>query len=124
MSPLRSIIANGQDRRLGHLLLNIQRPMLHVGRMPIRLNCAQALYSRDGKRSRRIVQPGIARRHGLLVRWIGSDVLLVSADQNLLMINTIARADRCLAFMERIPRQSKARSKVSFGNIENILAPW
>src|SRR5215831_9252513 len=99
--------------------------MLHVRRAPIRLNRAQALYgSPSGDTGCWVVQSRICPGNGLLVRRIESDILLESAYQNLLVVDTISRADHRRALTEWIPRHPDARSKVSFWDINNILAPW
>src|SRR5437870_2654530 len=95
-------------------MLHVEGPVLHIRRVPVRLDSAQSLRScGSGKARHRIVQPGSgAGANSLLIWRIGPDVLLVRPYQHLLMIYTVAGANRGCAFPEGVPGQTDARREI------------
>src|SRR4051812_9717683 len=109
---LRTVISDRKQRVLPQLVLKIDGPVLHIRRLPISLNGTQAGYRGGNKNTgSRVVKAEITGNVCiLLVRSVGSDILLVCTIQNLLVVDPVSGPYRCFALTKRIPCQPDAGS--------------
>src|SRR5688572_18480074 len=109
MRSFRSEVTNREHRVAGELMLKVQRPVLHVWRMPIVLHRTKILHGQvccDA--TARIIEIGVCSSRSLLERRIESDVLEERSDEHLLVIDPVAGANRSLAVTSGIPRDAEA----------------
>src|SRR4030095_10602785 len=99
--------------------------MLHVRRVPVRLNCAKTLHRQVcWYATTRIIEPRLSRGCCFLIRWVENNVLKERSDQDLLMIDPVSGTNGRLAMTEWIPCQAKSWREVLLGNIDYILPEW
>src|SRR5438045_3816976 len=103
-------------------MLDIERPMLHVGIVPVRLDTANALRRKRQCSCARVIEANIARRYVELVRRVSADDLFVEADQHLLIKYTVTHTHGCCALAKRIPGNSESRRQVSVWSARNLLS--
>src|ERR1700732_795692 len=114
MRSLGPDVCHRQYCRPRDLALDVKAPLLRIGSLEVGRGCAQNL--------RRVLHVGcsgswaaerdVRNRHGINVRWIGEDGLLVDAKQRRVVGDPITAADGRLSGLEGIPGETKTGSKI------------
>src|SRR5262245_28944547 len=115
MHSSRPVISRRDDRLRSELMLQIKRPMLHVGSLVIWVNAAYVLNRNvnRGCSSERIVERCWIYNYLLLERRIASHQIgFRETIGQLIVVQTIACPHGCGALLKRIPGEAYTRREV------------